>query len=138
MTVMAMRDTKMRRYGLLSVACAVVVLLLFVGYVRLPYAALRGLGDWEMLTQKPIVHGTSSQIRVSPVQAWWTKLRVRNLSEGDAAPRISVQVKWNVLLLARVHCGHYASPTGAEGRDSLYLWFFGLWIRVHDFTHVMA
>jgi hypothetical protein len=129
---------KTHRTRWLIAAGVVVVILLLIGYVRLPYAAVRGLADYDMLASEPILHANASHLRVSPVQAWWLRTRLRNLSEGDTAPRISVRVEWNALLVARVNAGHYVSPTGAEGRDSLYFWLLGLWIRVYDFCHVMA
>ena len=130
-----MKITKRRS---LFVACVVIAVLLLIGYLRLPYAAVHGLSDYDMLADASVLCANPSQMKLSSPQAWWIRRRLPNLSEGDAAPSISVQVKWNMLLLARVNSGQCVSSTGAEGRDSLYMWFFGYWIRVYDFSHVMA
>jgi hypothetical protein len=127
-----------RRYRFLAAGIVVAVALLAVGYVRLPLAALHGLADYELLARATTLHSNAEQLLISPVQAWWLKTRMGDLSPGDSAPRISVRVKWNLLLLARADSGHFTGSTCAEQRDSLYLWFLGFWLRIHDFSHVMA
>ena len=57
---------------------------------------------------------------------------------SDRAPRMGANIKWYGGVVARVNASCYFGPVGAEGRDSLYVWFLGLWFPVHTFQHVMA
>jgi hypothetical protein len=101
-------------------------------------AALGELTDYETLVDKPVLHSNPRQFQVSTVQEWWVKVRMGNLAPGQSPPRIFARVRWNWGVLARVYCGHYVSSSNAEKRDSLYMWFFGTWVRLHDYTHMMG
>ena len=128
----------MTKRAALLCAMLIVFAAVAIGYVRLPHAAIKGLSDYRLLADKGSIYATRSGLDVSPIQAWWLRTRMRNLSEGDSLPRIDVSIKWNLLFLARVKCGHYIGPVGAEGRDTLYLWLLGFWMPVYDFAHEMA
>ena len=128
----------MIRRGRLATGGGVVAVLLFVGYIRLPFAALASLADYDLLADEALIYTDASRLEVSTIQRWWIKRSLPNLAEGESVPKVSVRVKWNLLLLARVQSGHYMSPTGAEGRDCLYIWCLGVWIPAYDFSHEMA
>ncbi len=61
-----------------------------------------------------------------------------NESPVPAVPRVEVDVKWNLFVVARVASSHYVGPTGAEWREDLYLCVFGAWIPMYRFTHLVA
>lgn len=111
-------------------------LCLIWGYVRLPWAAVRSLRDYAYLAAAPAV-SFADGLDVSPAQRWYLG---RSLPESPVplVPRVEVEVRWNALVLARVHSGYYVSNTGAEHRDSLYLCFFGFWIPVYNFYQVIS
>ena len=129
--------TKARR-NKLAVAGGVTALLLAAGDVRLPLAAIKSLADYDLLADKAVIYTDASRLEVSPVQRWWLRKRMPELTEGESVPRITVRVRWFFLFLARVRSGHRVSPTGAEARDCLYIWCFGAWIPAYSFSHVMA
>lgn len=116
----------------------VVLILLAVGHIRLPMAALSDLADYDILANSTTIYAKPSKLKVSNIQQWWIKTRMGNVSKGDSAPRIHVETKWYMLFCARVNTGHYISSTGAESKDTLYLWFFGAWIPIYNFGHLMA
>ena len=129
--------SKKRRHRL-AVPGAVLGLLLVVGYIRLPLAAIKSLADYDLLADKTAIYTDASRLEVSSVQRWWLLRKIPNLTEGDSVPRVSVGVRWNLLLFARVRSGHYVGPTGAEARDCLYIWCLGAWIPAYSFSHAMA
>ncbi|MCP4641962.1 MAG: hypothetical protein GY851_16085, partial [bacterium] len=97
--------------------------------------AIGGLADHPLIAGKPVWYGTTD---VSPIQRLWLKARIPCLGAGTAAPSINVSVRWNRVFVARVHSGLHVGPMAAEGRDSLYVWCLGAWIRMHDYNHEMA
>jgi hypothetical protein len=107
------------------------------GYLRLPWAAIRSLADHKSVTTAPAVSLSATGVDVSRSQQWYLD-RVLPLSPTPVVPRVSVVVRWNALICARVSSGHYVGPTGAEWRDSLYICLFGAWVPVYTFSHVMA
>lgn len=121
----------------LALVSAVLAMLLFVGYVRLPYAAVRNLDDSHLLLSNPGLHWEETACDADALQKWWIRIRMQPII-GSEAPRFSVNVHWYAGILARVNASHYIGSTGAEGRDSLYIWCFGLWLPLYDFHHVMA
>ncbi|MCP4643589.1 MAG: hypothetical protein GY851_24285, partial [bacterium] len=96
-----------------AIAGAVFVLLLLIGYVRLPAAAIAGLADYPLIAGKPAFYGNTD---VSPIQRLWLKGRIPCLGAGTTAPSINVSVRWNRLFVARVHSGLHVGPMAAEGR----------------------
>jgi hypothetical protein len=122
-----------------------IILLLLAGYaigllwgqVRLPFAAVKSLADYDLIRDKPLVSASHDQLQMLAMQRWYLK-RVMELVEGTGPPWISVDVKWNCGVVARVHSGLYISPMGAESLDGLYLCVFGAWFQVYGFGHAMA
>lgn len=123
------------RRRILILVLALYVLGLGWGYVRLPWAAIKSLADFELIAKKPAV--TISDARVSLVQLWYLKQALKE-SPVTVEPRVSVQVTWNALIVARVRSGHYLAPLAAEGCDRLYFCLFGLWIPAYTYSHEMA
>ncbi len=105
------------------------------GYLRLPWAAIRSLADYELVARAPAV--SLSHRNVSTAQLWYLKHALRE-SPVPVVPRLWAKVTWNALVFARVYSGHYIGDTGAEGKDSLYFCLFGAWIPVYTYNHVMA
>lgn len=113
------------------------VLGLAWGQVRLPFAAIKGLADYDLLRDKSLVSASDAQLQVSAMQRWYLK-RAMKLVEGTGPPRISAEVRWNCGVVARVRSGLYTSPMGAESLDGLYVCVFGAWFQVYGFSHAMA
>lgn len=109
------------------------MLLLVVGYVRLPMAALGNLSDYHSLRRQGVIYAAFTRSDASLVQRWWLRTRLRNLQAGNARPHIGVSIRWNALVVARVHSGYSVSPRGAEGKECLYLWCFGAWVPVYTY-----
>ena len=122
-----------------------ILLLVLIGYafglawgqLRLPVAAVKGLADYPLLRDKPIVSASDEQLQMLAIQKWYLK-RFMNVVDGTDPPRISADVRWNWGIVARVRSGHYVSSTGAEELDGLYVCFFGAWLRVYSFSHAMS
>ena len=129
-----------RRYRRFAAAVAVIVMLLVVGQIRLPLAVIAGLADYDLIRVRDysILYVDDSRLDAFGLQRWWLEFRLPPPEPGNGPPSVSVQIKWNWLVVARAKSGMYIGNLGAEGRDSLYLWCFGAWIRVYDFVHVMA
>lgn len=115
---------------------ALYVLGLAWGHVRLPATAVKNLADYPGIVIDRKLR-LSSDLDVSRVQRWHLQ-RSLPLTSTQVASRVSVSVEWNALIIARVRSSHYTSPTGAEGKDVLYVNVFGAWVPVHTFMHVMA
>jgi hypothetical protein len=115
---------------------ALYVLGLGWGYLRLPWAAIRSLRDYGIIAAAPAV-SFSDKLDVSPAQRWYLE---RSLTESPVpvVPRVEAEVRWNALVIARVHSGYFVSGTGAEWRDSLYVCVFGAWLPVYNFFQAMA
>jgi hypothetical protein len=124
------------RRRLLICILALYGLGLLWGYIRLPWAAVRSLRDYATLAAAPAV-SFGNGLDVSPAQRWYLG-RCLPESPVPLVPRVEVEVRWNALVLARVHSGYYVSNTGAEYRDSLYLCLFGFWIPVYDFYQAIS
>jgi hypothetical protein len=105
------------------------------GYFRLPWAAIKSLGDYKIVENAPGI--TFSDIKVSWAQRWYLKHAMKE-SPTTVTPKVAVSVTWNALVFARVRSGCYLAPLGAEGVDGLYFCLFGLWIRIHTYSHEMA
>ncbi|MCP4641961.1 MAG: hypothetical protein GY851_16080 [bacterium] len=127
-----------RRRRKLLIAAALVCLPLFVGYIRLPFAAIASLKDYHILADKDTLYMDAARSDVSPIQQAWLKLRVPQLKQGQSMPSVYVDVRWNWLFIARVKSGHLVGPVCAENRDTLYLWCLGAWIPVLDLSYEMA
>jgi hypothetical protein len=112
---------------------ALYVLGLGWGYFRLPWAAIRSLRNFRSLAAAPAV-SFSDKLDVSPAQRWYLE---RSLTESPVpvVPRVEAEVRWNALIVARVHSGYYVSSKGAEWRKDLYLCAFGAWIPIYTFHH---
>ena len=119
-----------------------IILLLAIGYslglvwgqVRLPVAAVKSLTDYRLLTS---VSASDEDLQMLAIQRSYLK-RSLNVTESRQPPRISVRVKWNCGIIARVQSGYYLAPEGAEYLDALYFCAFGAWVRVYRFSHAMA
>jgi len=107
------------------------------GEARLPFAAVKNLADYPLIKTAPSVSSSGEALQVNAVQRWYLN-RSMNIGTGTQPPRISVSVKWNLGVMARVDSGHYMGPLAAEGLDCLYVCFFGAWVPVWKFDHVMA
>ena len=113
------------------------VLTLFWGYARLPWAAIKSLRDYRGVVAPAAAVSFDPGLDLSPIQEWYLKWSI-NESPVPVVPRLNVEVKWNLLILARVQSGHWVSGTGAEGKDCLYFCLFGFWIPVYNFGGWMA
>jgi hypothetical protein len=125
--------TKLRRIILTVISLYVVTLAW--GYARLPWAAIKSLRDFRNIARASAV--SFDGLDVTPVQEWYLKKSLPE-SPKPVVPRLSVEVKWYALVLARAYSTYYVSPKGAEGRDSLYFCFFGAWIPVYNFQEWMS
>ncbi len=127
-----MATLRLKRRRRFQGVVALLLLSLAWGYVRLPYAAVRSLDFSET---KPVRF--NPPLEISPVQKWYLGLAIRE-SRVPVVPSVSVNVRWNAILLARVESNCYVGPRGAEDRDSLYLWVLGAWFPIYDFRHGIA
>lgn len=107
------------------------------GQVRLPYAAVKNMLDYPLLKNTPPVSASAGDLQMLGVQRWYIS-RSMNIKADTQPPRISVQVKWNAGIIARVDSGLYFGPEAAEGLDCLYVCLFGAWVPVYTFNHEMA
>jgi hypothetical protein len=122
-----------------------IILLLLVGYViglvwgqvRLPFAAVKSLADYDLLKDKLLVSASDDQLQMWAVQRSYLKRAIK-LVDRTGPPRMSAEVKWNWGVVARVRSDLYISPMGAELLDGLYVCVFGAWLKVHEFSHAMA
>jgi hypothetical protein len=122
-----------------------IFLLLLAGYalglvwgqLRLPFAAIKSLSDYDLLRDKPFLSASDDQLRMTAFQRWYLKCSM-NLVEGADPPRISAEVKWNWGVVARVRSGHRLSPDAAEWLDGMYVCVFGAWFRVYRFSHCIT
>lgn len=128
--------TKRRKIGLLILGSLYSIGLIW-GQFRLPFAAVKNLRDYPMLRMPTPVSASDNKLIMHDFQKMYLKQSM-NMTEGTQPPRISVDVTWNVGILARVRSGHYSSPTGAESLDCLYICFFGGWIPIYTFSESMA
>src|SRR5687768_11679134 len=92
------------------------------GYFRLPLAAIKSLGSYRSIASAPSVR--FGYLDVSSTQRRYL-VHAFDESPVSAVPSVAVSVEWNTLVLARARSSYYASPKGAERRDSLYLCMFG-------------
>lgn len=125
----------------------IVVALLVIGslYVgglawgnrRLAWAAIKDLQDHKLVTAAPAVTVDRGQTSISRPQEAYLLHRLRE-SPTATTPRIHVNVRWNVMVCARVSAGHYVSPMGAEQKDTLFVCVFGAWVPVYTFSNMMA
>lgn len=120
------------------VCCVIVayVVTLFWGYVRLPWASIKHLYDYELIAHANEVSYDPS-LEVSPAQDWYLR-KALPVVDKPVVPKISVQIQWYAVFLARVRSGHYVGNSGAEGRDSVFFCFFGFWIPVYNISSVMV
>src|SRR4051812_2305312 len=93
-----------RRPRTLLIVLALYLLGLGWGYVRLPWAAIKCLGDHDLITSAPAVSLSASGSDVSRSQRWYLD-RVLRQSSTPVVPRVSVDVRWNALVCARVSSG---------------------------------
>jgi hypothetical protein len=105
------------------------------GYLRLPWAAIKSLADYEIVARAPAVR--LSHRNVSTVQLWYLDHALR-VSPVPVKPSVSAIVIWNALVFARVRSGWYTGNLGAEHKESLYFCLFGAWIPVYTYGHEMA
>ena len=105
------------------------------GYVRLPWAAMKSLADFELIVESPAI--SYAKLDLSEAQRQYLDRKLPPSVHG-AVPRIEVSVRWYAVAVARVESSHYVSPTGAEWMDALYVCVFGAWVPVYTFWHVMA
>jgi hypothetical protein len=105
------------------------------GYFRLPWAAIKSLADGDIIAAAPAV--SFGWLEMSSGQRWYLK-RALTQSPVPVVPRVSVEVKWNAIVLARVSCSYHATSKGAESRDSMYLCLFGAWIPVRDYSRLVS
>ena len=121
---------------------ALIVLVVYAlslswGYIRVPWAAIKSLADYQFIVKAPVVSLPESDVNVSRPQRWYLDLALAQ-SPTPVVPRVHVSVQWNALLCARVRSGLHAGPLAAEDKDSLYVCLFGAWIPIYTFDHVMA
>lgn len=121
---------KYRRAILIGVG-SLYLLGLGVGYIRLPCAAIKNLRDYRSLASDPVVT-FSDNLDASPIQRWYLE-HAFNESPVPVVPRLSVDVKWNALIAARVRSGYFRTGKGAENRDGLLICLFGAWVSVHTY-----
>lgn len=127
--------TKRRKTAFFLVAAY--LLGLVWGQTRLPYAAVKHMLDYPLLKEASSVSAYPADLQMLGIQRWYLN-RSMHIVAGTQPPRISVSVKWSAGIVARVDSGHYMGPLAAEGLDCLYVCFFGAWIPVYTFNHVMA
>ena len=125
-----------RRHIVIGIV-GIYILMLIWGYARLPWAAIKNLRDYRGVVAPAKAVSFTSDLDISGVQEWYLKHSL-NESPLPVVPRLSVRVKWNALILARVESGHWVGPKGAEGRDSLYFCCFGFWIPIFTFSNWMS
>ncbi len=124
------------RGRILLLVLALYVAGLAWGYVRLPLAAFKGMSIYPGIAS-PLPITFDDRHDISPAQQWYLD---RSLTESPVpvVPRVSADVKWNALVLARVRSNYYFSGKGSkdilEHHDSLYVNVFGAWISVHSFA----
>jgi hypothetical protein len=123
--------------GILICVLTVYILGLGWGYIRLPWAAIKSLRDYRTLIAPASVVSFDPGLDVSPVQRWYLDQALVE-SPVPVVPRLSVDVKWNAIVLARVYSRYYVSNTGAEGKDCLCFCLFGAWIPIYDFYAWMS
>jgi hypothetical protein len=105
--------------------------------MRLPFAAVKSLADYDLLRDKTILSASDDQLQMTAFQRWYLKCSM-NLVEGAAPPRISAEVRWNWGVVARVRSGHRLSPDAAEWLDGMYVCVFGAWLQVYRFSHCIT
>jgi hypothetical protein len=105
------------------------------GYLRLPWAAVRTLDDYQLVARALAV--SLSHRNVSTARLRYLKHSLRALPL-PVVPRASVAATWNALVFAWVHSDHYLGNLGAEDKDGLYFCLFGAWIPVYTYGHEMA
>jgi hypothetical protein len=113
------------------------ILTLFWGYARLPWAAIKSLNDYPCIIVPGRPVNLDACVNLSSVQEWYIRQSTTE-STVPVVPRLSVEVKWNALVVARVRSGYRISNTGAEWRDTIYFCLFGFWIPIYDMSHAMA
>ena len=124
-----------KRRRILVVIAVLYAIGLAWGYVRLPFAAVKSLGDYRLIANAPAVG--IGQVKAAPLQVAYLT-RSLSTSRTTAAPHVSATVIWNALAVARVRSAIYLGPTGAESRDVLYVCLFGVWVPVYTFSLVQA
>lgn len=102
------------------------------GYFRLPWAAVKSLGNVSRAAAVNYVF-----MSMSSSQRWYLDQALQE-SPVPVRPQVSVEIKWYAVVLARVRTSYYVSPKGAADRDSLFLCVFGAWLPVHNFGHTVA
>lgn len=121
------------------VVCGVVIAYLLGlgwGYVRLPWATIKHLHDYELVAHaEEVSYGPS--VDLTPAQDWYLR-RALPVTDEPVVPQLQIQVEWYAVVLARVKSGHYVGNSGAEGRDSVFFCFFGFWIPVYNISSVMV
>ena len=125
---------RVRRHILITFAVFYVVGIAW-GNLRLPWAAIKSLSDYELTAKAPAVN--YSGLKVSSPQLWYLKHSLRESPLLDV-PSVSASVTWNVLFLARVKSSLSFGPKGAELQDSVYLCIFGAWVSVYTYSHWMS
>lgn len=127
----------MRRYRKAILVLIVAYALGLVwGQVRLPLAAAKSLCTHEGLSV------SDASLKMLSIQKAYLK-RSSKVVEGRRGPpyrSLSVEVKWNAVLVARVASKHTyknSIPGGPpinefESIDALYVCLFGMWIPVYS------
>ena len=110
---------------------ALYLLGLGVGYIRLPFAAIKSLGNYRSIASAPAVTFADT-LDASASQRWYLEQSFTE-SPVPVVPVVSAAVQWNLLVVARANSRYYVGPKGAERRDSLYLCLFGAWVPVYTF-----
>jgi hypothetical protein len=110
---------------------------LIVGHRRLAWAAIADLRDRELVTTAASVTLDRTRSSLTAAQEAYLLSRLKE-SPTPTTPRIHVDVRWDAFVCARVSAGHYVGPTGAEGKETLFVCLFGAWIPVYTFGSVMA
>lgn len=128
-----MRNRIVKRL-LLTVAVLYAIGLVW-GDLRLSWAAIKSLADYELIAQAPAV--SFGKLGMSERQRRYLKHRLAE-SPTTVVPRVDVDVRWNAFVCARVESGHYVSPLGAERQDCVYVCLFGAWVRIYSFYRIMS
>ena len=105
------------------------------GYFRLPWAAMKNLGDYRLIAEAEAV--SLAETDVSALQLNYLRGAL-SVSTVSVVPRASVAVSWNALVIARVKSGHYIGNEGAENQDVLYVCLFGAWVPVYTYYRAIA
>jgi hypothetical protein len=126
-----------KRRRLILLVAAVYGLSLVWGQLRLPFAAIKGLADYRLLSGEPSVSAPLGALHMLSIQKWYLN-RAMTIVTGTQPPRISANVQWNYIIVARVQTGHYIAPMAAEAMDRMYLCVFGAWVPVYTFSHGIA